>query len=192
MFSLKWTRTRTPLCSSDSFDKENEDELPLNLSRLSEVSTEYRKAVIGYMGGYVVKQMLKDLSCSICAEALIDDGKLDSQYSHLIRIKNGGGLITPSKEVCRIIEVCEKFFRALTIASNGEQQIGPDGFLFRKLRVSILSELIHQPDNLFSSLIFSSLFSRSRPHERRYIVFYLFFAVTFCYYQTFSSENSLG
>ena len=141
-----------PLCSSDSFAKENENELLLNISQLPEESTQYRKAVIGYMGGYVVRQLLKDLSCPVCAEALVDDGKLDSSYSHLVRIKNRGGLFTPSEEVCRVIEVCDKFFRAMSIASNGEQQISPDGFLFKKLCVSILSELIHQPGNLFSCL----------------------------------------
>ena len=70
----------------------------------------YKDAILGYIGGYVVRKILKNLSCVVCADALICNDNLNAYYLSLTHLKDNGYLIYPSKDV-KVIRMCELVFR---------------------------------------------------------------------------------
>ena len=63
--------------------------------------TPYKEAIIGYIGGYIVRATVKDISCEVCGEALLykkdqTTTALPASFESLIFIKDRGGLITHS------------------------------------------------------------------------------------------------
>lgn len=56
--------------------------------------------IIGYIAGFIARRLLKALSCETCKTALIEDG---SHNVFLIDIKNRGGLLRPSCDLCRLV-----------------------------------------------------------------------------------------
>ena len=71
----------------------------------------YKDAILGYIGGYVVRKILKNLSCVVCAEALICKDDLNLYYLSLTRLKDNGDLIYPSDDVVKIINpLLHEFF----------------------------------------------------------------------------------
>ena len=142
-------KNRTLLGSND-LSNDDDNELKLNLSHLSQSTSPYRKAIIGYISGYIVKKLLNNISCSECTDALI--GQPETCFTQLIKTKDRIGLVTPSNDVCKIVEACEKFFRAATIDENEKKKISSDKCLFNKLRNKIMSELVFEVGNLFPAL----------------------------------------
>ena len=67
----------------------------------------YKDAILGYIGGYVVRKILKNLSCVVCADALICNDNLNAYYLSLTHLKDNGGLIYPSKDEIKVIRMCE-------------------------------------------------------------------------------------
>ncbi|KAF2891740.1 hypothetical protein ILUMI_14433 [Ignelater luminosus] len=67
----------------------------------------YKEHVIGNIAGFVVKQIIKKIKCSIC------EGLLTTEHSNsaLLNLKKWGKLVIPSKEVieiCKLLEVLIK------------------------------------------------------------------------------------
>ncbi|KAF2893282.1 hypothetical protein ILUMI_12891 [Ignelater luminosus] len=67
----------------------------------------YKEHVIGYIAGFVVKQIIKKIKCSTC------EGLLTTEHSNsaLLNLKKWGKLVIPSKEVieiCKLLEVLIK------------------------------------------------------------------------------------
>ena len=57
--------------------------------------------------------MVKDISCEICADALLFSNKqttykLPASYESLISVKDRDGIFTPAADVCKVITVAEK------------------------------------------------------------------------------------
>ena len=101
LFTLKWTKNRTPF---EEKDESFNDEMVLKAIDYVEdhVITPYKKAIIGYIGGYIVRSMLKEIHCEICANALKQQeqrniGKI--QFNSLISVKNRGSLVIPAENV---------------------------------------------------------------------------------------------
>ena len=72
--------------------------------------TIYKENIVGYIGGFVVRKMLKSLHCSTCAEALLGRDNHHERYLTLTHIKDNGGLIIPSDDVFKILKKAESFF----------------------------------------------------------------------------------
>ena len=68
IFSLKWTKNRIPL----SNDEESGELCKVleNLPSLSDIS-QHKEAILCYIGGYIVRQLSKKISCVTCSEALV-------------------------------------------------------------------------------------------------------------------------
>ena len=152
LFSLKWTKRRTPLVT-DRDESSLEADIPTNLIG-NQIMTPYKEAILGYIGGYIVRSMLKDISCIDCADALLlndDDTTNYGSYHRLIFVKDRGGLISPSADVCKILTVAEKYFRHfISGLSSDTLTISASGNSFNKLCLMILSELYTRP--LFKEL----------------------------------------
>lgn len=67
------------------------------------------ESVVEYISGFVIKKMLKSkLMCKFCKPYLM--GTHDDEYS-LIKLKNRGGLASPSKDVTIICKTAELVIR---------------------------------------------------------------------------------
>lgn len=69
--------------------------------------SEYRRKVVEYIGGYIVRAISKTLCCAGCVGLLISD----TISSLLISIKDNGGLIEPSRFVHTAMHVAKKMLR---------------------------------------------------------------------------------
>ena len=146
LFTLKWSKRRTPLIIPE--EEQTTDEFSDAPDFITEQNcTPYKEAIIGYIGGYIVKAMVKDISCEVCAEEALLYKKdqmttaLPASFESLIFIKDRGGLITSSADVCKVLTVTEKLFRYFISGVNpNEHKISSSKQIFNKLRLKILSQ----------------------------------------------------
>ena len=117
-FPLKWTKKRSPFCGTDNQRNNDIDDSdfgiyhPIFLSKFCLIS-EYKDAILEYIGGYVVRKIMNDIECEICAASLVngDENKMAVSYLSLVSVKNRGGLVFPSSDVVKIMKVCEIAFK---------------------------------------------------------------------------------
>lgn len=65
-----------------------------------------------YIAGFVVRKVLRHLSCPECRLSLISSATNAPSSTHFLRLKNNGGLVIPSKDVVTIIQRAEKIVRS--------------------------------------------------------------------------------
>ncbi|XP_054461155.1 uncharacterized protein LOC129096406 [Anoplopoma fimbria] len=66
-----------------------------------------------YIAGFVVRQVLRKLSCGECRASLVTDAaraSFDESY-HLLTLKNKGGLMIPSEGTVKVVRSAERFIR---------------------------------------------------------------------------------
>ncbi|KAL0962702.1 hypothetical protein UPYG_G00344240 [Umbra pygmaea] len=66
-----------------------------------------------YIAGFVVRQLLRKLSCDVCRESLVRDAvpsSFDKSY-HLLALKNNGGLVIPSQGTMKVLRAAERVIR---------------------------------------------------------------------------------
>lgn len=63
-----------------------------------------------YISGFIVKKLFKKIECESCQKCLIQQS--DKNPNSLIKIKNRGGLLYPSKAVEVLCQESEKIFRS--------------------------------------------------------------------------------
>jgi hypothetical protein len=66
--------------------------------------------IAGYIAGYIGRQLLKQLRCADCKEALV----AEHQSVRLAQIKDRGGLLAPSADLRSCVNVCEQHRRAVS------------------------------------------------------------------------------
>ncbi len=65
-----------------------------------------------YIAGFVVRQILRKLSCDVCRASLVRDARpasFDKNY-HLLTLKNNGGLVIPSQGTVKVWSYYLVFF----------------------------------------------------------------------------------
>ncbi|KAK1878571.1 Transposable element P transposase, partial [Dissostichus eleginoides] len=68
---------------------------------------------LDYIAGFVVRQILRKLSCDVCRASLVRDAvpsSFDESY-HLLALKNNGGLVIPSKGTVKVLRAAERVIR---------------------------------------------------------------------------------
>jgi hypothetical protein len=68
--------------------------------------TEYKESVVEYIGGFVVRQVRKNIKCEVCLSSLISH--TEGVNMKLVNAKDRGGLIRLSPDVKKICEVSEQ------------------------------------------------------------------------------------
>ena len=164
IFSLKWSKTRAPLINHRPMIDKAEDDAEIKALCLNLESynlSEYQDAILGYISGYLVRKLTDRITCSYCAEALIQEkiSRDDHNYSikkslpylALIQVKDRGGLITPSAGVVTVVRQAEKLFRAAVCGFNSlNPKISIKDHLSQNLCESIYEKVISY--DLFPSL----------------------------------------
>jgi hypothetical protein len=133
LFNLKWSRRRTPVQDIPAIELQQQPFLQSLLCQLNEENTNpFRKVVLYYISGSVVRDVMHEIECTLCAQSLTTTGIVSSLNDHLgyskslslshshsfIAHKNRGGLILPSSGVVKIVETCEQAFRACVCGEN--------------------------------------------------------------------------
>lgn len=88
--------------------------------------TEYKKAAISYIAGYVAKMVIKKTLCSRCCEAL--GSRIQAATSSFLRLKDRGGLFKPTQSVVKICEKTEQRFQRMLTSTNGKLPRGNNKF----------------------------------------------------------------
>ncbi|KAK0137651.1 DNA transposase THAP9 [Merluccius polli] len=66
-----------------------------------------------YISGFVVRKILKKLSCEVCRASLVTaavPSSFDQSY-HLLELKNNGGLMMPSEGTVKVVRAAERVIR---------------------------------------------------------------------------------
>ncbi|RVE64488.1 hypothetical protein OJAV_G00126380 [Oryzias javanicus] len=66
-----------------------------------------------YISGYVVRKILKKLSCEVCRPSLVTaavPSSFDQSY-HLLHLRNNGGLVVPSEGTVKVVRAAERVIR---------------------------------------------------------------------------------
>ena len=66
--------------------------------------------IVVYISGWTSRKLRKTVKCTDCL-VYLEDPDIDKSVTHLLRIKNKGGLVIPSRDVISVCLECEKLFR---------------------------------------------------------------------------------
>ena len=80
----------------------------------------YVENVVGYIAGYVVKMIAKEIRCETCLSALLADDDDNAKNYALLNLKNRGGLKKTSQHVIAVCDATEKFVRHLMNMCDGK------------------------------------------------------------------------
>ena len=121
LFSLKWSKNRTPRSKPESSLCDDEiafnDYLATSDYHESSLSS-YKVAIIAYIG-YIIRSLGKSISCATCYDATVTRNKdADVIDYSFISIKDKGGLIYPSHETLKILRTCETVFKCAISGGN--------------------------------------------------------------------------
>jgi hypothetical protein len=67
-------------------------------SRLPKL-TSYVENVCSYIAGFVVRKLMPRLKCTNCRELLVALPRTDASHNYFLKLKDNGGLVTPSEGV---------------------------------------------------------------------------------------------
>ena len=90
-----------------------------------------------YISGFVVRKILKKLSCEVCRASLVTaavPSSFDQSY-HLLKHKNNGGVMIPSEGIMKVVRAAERMIR-----QNSKEQGVSVSFFNHFVRVEICSE----------------------------------------------------
>uniref|UniRef100_A0A1Y1K320 THAP-type domain-containing protein n=4 Tax=Photinus pyralis TaxID=7054 RepID=A0A1Y1K320_PHOPY len=116
---FKKTHTDDDLDVYDDITDHNYVQLPGQL-------TEFTKQIVAYMGGFVVRKLLKKIKCEECIEALTSS----VQNVPLIALRDKGGLISPSDDVINICMTSETILKRALEESGGKMLLKKFSCLF--------------------------------------------------------------
>ena len=152
IFSLKWTKNRTASSEPNAQESPEPNEF-LDLDISSTLISENKENVMAYIGGCIVRTLLKKIDCDVCSEQLITSER-NKKYLSFIALKDNGGLVYPAEDIVKIGMVCERYFNSAVSGVSG-LSINASKKLRSKLSVAIITELsTTRPDQiLFKSLL---------------------------------------
>ena len=149
LFKLEWKKRKPE-------ERDNQDgEEDVQISALCDVfdqenrMTYYKENILAHIGGFVVRKLLKIISCKVCVEALLERENRNIYYLNLINIKDNGGLIVPSSDVVQIVKKCESYFNAYV--TGGDDRISRVRNIKEIVAVKIRRDLF--TNNVFKNLL---------------------------------------
>ena len=126
-------------------------ELSTLLNNSSDGLALWKKEILYYVGGFVVKSLISKIDCILCQVAMRFSGESSTPGSFLNR-KNRSGLIIPSNGVYRVINVAENVFRSIFPHAESGKKLLKCHFIDLRIEVETLSILRPQLYTLFPTL----------------------------------------
>jgi hypothetical protein len=139
LFQLKWKKPKKT--EEEITDEDGQLQSLCDVVDQDKSMSIYKENILAYIAGFVVRKVLKFISCKVCAEALLEKDNNNIYYLNLINVKNNGGLIVPSADVVKIVKKCESFFNAYITGGNGliSSARNIKGILANKIRRELFS-----------------------------------------------------
>ena len=82
--------------------------------------------IVVYIAGYVVRKLLLYISCPDCRLTLIDEPKIASSTDYIfLRLKNNGGLISPSPYFVCVLKKTEQIYRSSNLKEQNHRFLTP-------------------------------------------------------------------
>lgn len=89
-------------------------------------SSPYLSNIISYISGFVAKKFLQRDTCPECRASVLAS-PLHSNFSNedncFIRLKDNGGLLTPSSDVVKVLKHCEAIFTTLELRQQKPEHV---------------------------------------------------------------------
>lgn len=100
--------------------------------------------VTTYIAGFVVRSILPRIRCVECRTLIVstDVKALNADERHLIELKNNGGLVVPSKDVTKVVQLCEGLCRERSLPRPAE------------ISLAVINHILNN-NNYFSNAHFS-------------------------------------
>ena len=105
-----------------TMEEDEELEKICQVAEMEQSMTYYKENILAYIGGFIVRRILKSINCKVCADALLEKHNMNVYYLSLTNIKDNGGLVKPSADVVKILRKCEAFFRAYVSGCTDRSQ----------------------------------------------------------------------
>ena len=70
----------------------------------------YTEYILGYIGGFIVRKLIRNISCEECVNTLLSNDR-SSDYLSLVCLNDNGGLLYPSSDVFKILKISEIAFK---------------------------------------------------------------------------------
>lgn len=119
LLQLKWKKPEKAPEEKENIDEDEKIQAFCDVIDQEKSMTYYKENILAYIGGFVVRKIIKSLSCQVCAEALLEKGNKNIYYLNLLNIKNNSELIVPSQDVVKIVKKCESYFNAYVTGGTG-------------------------------------------------------------------------
>jgi hypothetical protein len=120
-------------------DEEDICDIDLSVVTILNSTTDYKKAVITYISGYVVKMAEKILTCDVCALALHSTKVNTGSHHQLLIRKEYGQLVYACEDVIFICQVTEAFIARMSLLS-----IAASGSIIPSLLTKVLQKCMEQ------------------------------------------------
>ena len=123
--------------SSSNCVPQHEDDVPafqVDLPLLKEQTSIVTGNVVNYIGGFVIRKVLSQLSCDQCADQLMGPG--DRRQEALIDIRDFGELMRPSRGVCQLL------FAVATLVRQLQDRCLSDKRLRDRIAQTVIDEMV--------------------------------------------------
>ena len=160
IFSRRWNNRNSPPAEKPELEDDKQFISDISSKLDSYHLLSYKDALLGYLAGFVVRKILKNISCPTCASALyLDANSFDHQYSHfsgpsylsLLNLKNHDGLFLPTKDVFEIVHTSEKVFQVAVCGIDTHNPVISSNKNIQAILVHTINQHLANKD-LFSML----------------------------------------
>ena len=107
----------------------------------------YRSSIVAYIGGYIIRSLMKSISCKTCFIATLTEHKDITVDHNLIVLKDNSGLLYPSEDVLRILKTSESVFKTVVCSDELEIKIK------KNLKIWLRNLVLRSLPRVFNSLI---------------------------------------
>ena len=148
IFTLKWSKNRSPV-HENSPDEEDDSFIITDL--ITPSNSENKENILGYIGGYIVRKLVKHLDCRECCDAMLSNNSTKHRFLSLVALKDRGGLVYPSDGILKVVNMAERIFKQFVCGiSPNEMKINNTRNLQAKLVNKVVAELSRS--SIFSNL----------------------------------------
>lgn len=150
IFEIEWRKKKQEVGYDDKEEEfiEEEENLDLveNINFHNDNNTNVLKDnILYYIGGFIVRKIIRKIDCVNCKVGLVQSRSEHcyssiGEHSHLVNLKNLGGLVSVSHDVYRVVSVAER-----TLLSSNYQLTGKNSYV--KLTVAVKNYLAQE--NIF-------------------------------------------
>ena len=145
---LKWSKNRSTRGNSESEQNgEDDDSQLINELPISWNLSSYRSSIVAYIGGYIIRGLMKTISCDTCFLATLTEHKDISMDHDLIVLKDNGGLLYPSPDVLRILKISESVFKTVVCSDGVEIKVK------KNLKIQLRNLVLRSLPPVFLSLV---------------------------------------